>query len=64
MAAYEALSERPERHAGPVRRLAEEWHGRALDGPGLYQFFEAAYPDYPALQLFGDETTSPMQPDY
>ena len=21
----------------------EEWHGRALDDPGLYQFFEAAY---------------------
>lgn len=33
----------------------EEWHGRALDGPGLYQFFEAAYPDYPVLRLFGDQ---------
>ena len=33
----------------------EEWHGRALDGPGLYQFFEAAYPGYPVVRLFGDE---------
>jgi len=55
VAAYEALSARPERHAAPVRRTPEEWHGRALDGPGLYQFFEAAYPDYPVLQLFGDQ---------
>jgi hypothetical protein len=30
--------------------------GRALDGPGIYQSFEAKYPAYPALQLFGDET--------
>ena len=27
-----------------VHRSPEEWHGRALDGSGLYQFFEAAYP--------------------
>jgi hypothetical protein len=45
MAAYEALPAPPERHAAPIRRSPEEWHGRALDGPGLYQFFAAAYPD-------------------
>src|SRR4029453_5993301 len=39
MAAYEALPAPPERHAAPIRRSPEEWHGRALDGPGLYQFF-------------------------
>ncbi len=33
----------------------EEWHGRALDGPGLYQFFETAYPGDPVVRLFGDE---------
>jgi hypothetical protein len=33
----------------------EEWHGRALDGPGLCQYFEAAYPGYPVVRLFGDE---------
>jgi hypothetical protein len=54
-AAYEALPASPERHAAPVRMSPEEWYGRALDGPGLYQLFETAYPDYPALQLFGDE---------
>jgi transcriptional regulator with XRE-family HTH domain len=41
--------------SAPVRRSPEEWHGRALDGPGLYQLFEIAYPDYPTLRLFGDE---------
>jgi hypothetical protein len=55
VAAYEALPASPARRAAPVRRSPEEWHGRALDGPGLYQFFEAAYPDYPVLRLFGDE---------
>jgi transcriptional regulator with XRE-family HTH domain len=54
--AYEALPALPARHTAPVRRSPEEWQGRALDGPGLYQFFEAKYPAYPALQLFGDET--------
>ena len=54
-AAYVALPATAERHAAPIRRSPEEWHGRALDGPGLYQFFEAAYSDYPALRLFGDE---------
>src|SRR5512132_3326230 len=54
-AAYEALPAPPERHPAPVRMSPEEWHGRALDGPGLYQFFEAAYPDYPVLWLIGDE---------
>jgi transcriptional regulator with XRE-family HTH domain len=54
-AAYEALPTPPERHPAPIRRSPEEWHGRALDGPGLYQFFAAAYPDYPVLRLFGDE---------
>jgi hypothetical protein len=55
MGAYEALPEPPGRHVAPVRRSPEEWHGRALDGPGLYQFFQATYPAYPALRLFGDE---------
>ena len=53
MAAYQALPAPPERHAAPVRMSPEEWHGRALDGPGLYQFFEAAYPGYPVVRLFG-----------
>jgi transcriptional regulator with XRE-family HTH domain len=43
--AYEALPAPPERHHAPVRMSPEERHGRALDGPGLYQFFAAAYPD-------------------
>jgi transcriptional regulator with XRE-family HTH domain len=55
VAAYETLPAAPARHAAPVRRSPEEWHGRALDGPGLYQFFEGAYPEYPVLRLFGDE---------
>jgi transcriptional regulator with XRE-family HTH domain len=55
VAAYEALPAPPERHPAPVRMSPEEWHGRALDGPGLYQFFAAAYPDYSVLRLFGDE---------
>jgi len=55
MTAYEALPASPERHAAPVRMSPEEWHGRALDGPGLYQFFAAAYPGYPLLRLFGDQ---------
>jgi transcriptional regulator with XRE-family HTH domain len=55
LAAYEALPAPPVRHVAPVRRSPEEWHGRALDGPGLYRFFEASYPTYPALRLFGDE---------
>jgi hypothetical protein len=55
MAAYQALPAAPERHAAPVRMSPEEWHGRALDGPGLYQFLEAAYPGYPVVRLFGDE---------
>jgi transcriptional regulator with XRE-family HTH domain len=55
-AAYEALpATRATNHATPVRRTPEEWHGRALDGPGLYQFFEAKYPSYPVLRLFGDK---------
>ena len=54
-AAYEALPASPQRHAPPIRRSPEEWHGRAPDGPGLYQFFEAAYPGYPVLRLFGDQ---------
>jgi transcriptional regulator with XRE-family HTH domain len=55
MAAYEALPAPPERHAAPVRMSLEESHGRALDGPGLYRFFEAAYPEYPVLGLFNNE---------
>jgi transcriptional regulator with XRE-family HTH domain len=56
VAAYEALPAPPARHAVPVRRSLEEWQGRALDGPGLYQFFAAAYPTCPVLRLFGDES--------
>src|SRR5215211_3490671 len=56
MAAYEALPAPPAKHAAPLRRSPEEWHGRALDGPGLYQFFEAKYPNYPAVRLFGDDS--------
>ena len=69
MAAYEGLPAPPARHVAPARRSPEEWQGRALDGPGLYQFFEAAYHEYPALRLFGDETkplpvwAEPAQPD-
>jgi transcriptional regulator with XRE-family HTH domain len=54
-AAHESLPAPPAKHAAPVRMSPEEWHGRALDGPGLYQFFAAAYPEYPVLRLFGDE---------
>ena len=36
-------------------RSPEEWHGRALDGPGIYQFLEEQYPAYPLLRLFGDQ---------
>jgi transcriptional regulator with XRE-family HTH domain len=56
MAAYEALPGPPAKQLAPVRRSPEEWHGRALDGPGLYQFFEAGYRDYPVLRLFGDDS--------
>jgi transcriptional regulator with XRE-family HTH domain len=55
MAAYKALPAPPVRQVAPARRSAEEWQGRALDGPGIYGFFEAKYPTYPALRLFGDE---------
>jgi len=56
-AAYEALPIPPAaaRRAGIVRRSPEEWHGRALDGPGLYQLLGARYPAYPVLRLFGDQ---------
>jgi transcriptional regulator with XRE-family HTH domain len=55
VAAYETLPAPPAKHAAPVRMSPEEWYGRALDGPGLYRFFDAAYPEYPVLWLFGDE---------
>jgi transcriptional regulator with XRE-family HTH domain len=55
--AYEALPPpTASRRAAIVRRSPEEWHGRALEGPGLYQLLEARYPAYPALRLFGDQT--------
>jgi hypothetical protein len=38
-----------------VRRSPEEWHGRALDGPGVYRLLEGTYPAYPLARLFGDE---------
>jgi transcriptional regulator with XRE-family HTH domain len=56
-AAFEVLS--PDEHTrrpAVVRRSPEDWHGRALDGPGVYQLLEAKYPAYPLLRLFGDET--------
>jgi hypothetical protein len=37
-----------------VRRSPEEWHGRALDGPGVYQLLSEKYPAYPVARLFGD----------
>ena len=43
------------RHPAVVRRSPEEWHGRALDGPGVYRLLEEKYPAYPLLRLFGDE---------
>jgi transcriptional regulator with XRE-family HTH domain len=54
--AYEALpSDGSARHPEVVRRSPEEWHGRALDGPGVYRLLEAKYPAYPLARLFGDE---------
>lgn len=59
-AAYEALPARlGAKHGVPIRRSPEEWYGRALDGPGLYQLFEEKYPTYPVLRLFGD-TAKPL----
>src|SRR6266511_2839537 len=55
-AAYDVLSsDGSARHSAVVRRSLEEWHGCALDGPGVYQLLEAKYPGYPLLRLFGDE---------
>jgi transcriptional regulator with XRE-family HTH domain len=55
-AAYEALPpDGSTQHPEVVRRSPEEWHGRALDGPGVYRLLEATYPAYPLLRLFGDE---------
>jgi transcriptional regulator with XRE-family HTH domain len=54
--AYQALlPDGGARHPPVVRTSPEEWHGRALDGPGVYQLLEARYPAYPLLRLFGDE---------
>src|SRR5512132_583311 len=40
--AYDALpADGSARQAAVVRRSPEEWHGRALDGPGVYQLLEA-----------------------
>jgi transcriptional regulator with XRE-family HTH domain len=56
IAAYEALSpDGDEKRPAVVRRSPEDWHGRALDGPGVYQFLQETYPAYPLLRLFGDE---------
>src|SRR5919197_6555253 len=52
--AYEELPPVAPRRPGIVRRSPEEWHGRALDGPGLYQLLAARYPAYPVSRLFGD----------
>src|SRR5262245_11808678 len=54
-AAHEALpADREARRPGVVRRSPEEWQGRALDGPGIYQLLEAKYPAYTLRHLFGD----------
>jgi transcriptional regulator with XRE-family HTH domain len=45
-----------QRRPALVRKSPEEWHGRALDGPGVYQLFEEKYPAYPVARLFGDAT--------
>jgi hypothetical protein len=42
------------RHPAVVRRSPEEWHGRALDGAGVYRLLEEKYPAYPLLRLFGN----------
>ena len=54
--AYEALPplNGDQRRPALVRRSPEEWHGRALDGPGVYQLLAEKYPAYPVAQLFGD----------
>jgi transcriptional regulator with XRE-family HTH domain len=52
--AYRALPPPAPRRAGIVRRSPEDWHGRALDGPGLYQLLAAQYPAFPVSWLFGD----------
>lgn len=39
-----------------ARRSNEEWHGRALEGSGLYRLLREQYPDYPMLELFGDQS--------
>ncbi len=55
-AAYEALPlDGSARCPAVIRRSPEEWHSRALDGPGVYRLLEAKYPAYPLLRLFGDE---------
>jgi transcriptional regulator with XRE-family HTH domain len=55
-AAYEALPPGgAEKRPAVVRRSPDDWHGRALDGPGVYQLLEEKYPAYPLLRLFGDE---------
>jgi hypothetical protein len=54
--AYEALPplNGSQRRPALVRRSPEEWHGRALDGPGVYQLLQGKYPTYPVARLFGD----------
>src|SRR6266540_3893496 len=43
--AYEALpTNGSQRRPALVVRSPEEWHGRALDGPGVYQLFRERYP--------------------
>jgi hypothetical protein len=42
-------------HLLMVRRSPEQWHGRAFDGPGIYQFLEEQYLAHPLLRLFGDQ---------
>jgi hypothetical protein len=51
--AYEALPplNRNQRRPALVRRSPEEWHGRALDGPGVYQLLSEKYPAYPVARL-------------
>src|SRR5947209_2605513 len=54
--AFRGLTPGKEAKAPPgIRRSNEQWHARALDGPGLYRFLEETYPAYPALKMFEDD---------
>jgi transcriptional regulator with XRE-family HTH domain len=55
--AYKSLSlSQSPRRAAVIRRSPEEWHSRALEGPGLYRLLGDKYREYPTLKLFDDES--------